>query len=253
MNKKPYNGKIRIVDKLRDLIPPLDPEQLAGLEQSLIDEGGAYNPLWLWGDILVDGHHRYKLCKKNNLPFDTKQVYETAETIEEVEYRMKRDAIYQRNLTATVQSRLRAEMVVYQESLGKSKTEAVAIVAKEANVSERQIYRDVAKLELVEQLHEDVKEVAEELPVAKLKDLAALPKAKQKAVVKKAEKSGKKLSTEIPKPPSTPDEDAKKVKSIAHQHRDKLARAICDYHQFKPNAKEKDRLVKLTQSISLWS
>jgi hypothetical protein len=253
MSKKPYNGKIRVVDKLRDLIPPLDEEQLAGLEQSLVDEGGAYNPLWLWGDVLVDGHHRYKLCKKNKLPFDVKQVYETAETIEEVEYRMKRDAIYQRNLTASVQSRLRAEMVAYQESIGHSKSDAVAIVAKEAKVSERQVYRDVEKTELINKLDDQVKEAAESLPTTKIKELAKLPKAEQRAVAKKAEKSGKKLSEEMPKPKATPEDEAKKVKSLADQYRAKLVRAIDDYHYHKPNARERDRLVKVAQSVKLWS
>ena len=49
-----------------------------------------------------------------------------------------------------------------------------------------------------------------------------------------------------------PEEAAKKVRSIADQHRDKLVRAIDDYHVHKPNAKERDRLVKLVQGVALW-
>lgn len=249
--KKAYAGKIRVLDRLRDLIEPLSAEQLAGLEQSLIDEGGAYDPLWLWGDVLVNGHNRHRLCQKHGLPFEVKQVYETAETIEEVEYRMKRDAIYQRNLTAAVQSRYRAEMVAYQESLGKSKGEAVSLVAKESSVSERQVYRDVAKSEIMEQIDDEVKKAAEELPTKKLKELAKLPKPEQKAIAKKAKESGKKLAKEIPKP--DPEEDAKKIKSLADQYRAKLVRAIDDYHQVKPNNRERERLVKVAQSIKLWN
>ena len=47
-------------------------------------------------------------------------------------------------------------------------------------------------------------------------------------------------------------EAAKKVRSIADQHRDKLVRAIDDYHRHEPNAKERDRLVKLVQGVELW-
>lgn len=50
----------------------------------------------------------------------------------------------------------------------------------------------------------------------------------------------------------TPQESARKVKSLADQHRDKLVRAIDDYHVHKPNAKERDTLVQLVQSIILW-
>jgi hypothetical protein len=49
-----------------------------------------------------------------------------------------------------------------------------------------------------------------------------------------------------------PEEAAKKVRSIADQHRDKLVRAIDDYHEHKPNARERDRLVKLVQGVDLW-
>ena len=49
------------------------------------------------------------------------------------------------------------------------------------------------------------------------------------------------------------DEDhAKKARTLAHSHRDKLARAICDYHELAPNRSERDRLVKLVQGIELW-
>lgn len=49
-----------------------------------------------------------------------------------------------------------------------------------------------------------------------------------------------------------PGDLAKKNKTLAHAHRDKLARAICDYHEVCPNRKERDRLVKLVQGVELW-
>jgi hypothetical protein len=49
-----------------------------------------------------------------------------------------------------------------------------------------------------------------------------------------------------------PDEEAKKIKSIAHQHRDKLVLAIDNYGRLKRNHAEQTRLVKLVQSVSLW-
>lgn len=70
-------------------------------------------------------------------------------------------------------------------------------------------------------------------------------------------------SEPTPKPPkqdsepvSPPQDDtadlAKKNRALAHAHRDKLARAICDYHALNPNRSEKDRLVKLVQGVELW-
>jgi hypothetical protein len=49
-----------------------------------------------------------------------------------------------------------------------------------------------------------------------------------------------------------PDEEAKKIKSIANQHRDKLVLAIDNYGRLKQNRSEQTRLVKLVQSVSLW-
>ncbi len=53
-------------------------------------------------------------------------------------------------------------------------------------------------------------------------------------------------------PTTDPEDAAKKLKSLAHQHRDKLAVLICDYANIKRNNKEQTRLVKLVQSVQLW-
>ena len=49
-----------------------------------------------------------------------------------------------------------------------------------------------------------------------------------------------------------PKQLAKKNRDLAHSYRDKLARAVCDYHEVKPNRAERDRLVKLVQGVVLW-
>ena len=49
-----------------------------------------------------------------------------------------------------------------------------------------------------------------------------------------------------------PKELAKKNRDLAHKYRDNLARAVCDYHEVKPNRSERDRIVKVVQGIELW-
>ena len=200
MVKKAFNGKVRVDERIEALIPPLDSEQLRGLEESLLEEGRAYNPLWLWGDLLVDGHHRFKLCKKNKLPFETIQVYEDADTLEEVEDRIRRDAISQRNMTPGVQSKLRAERVKYRMSLGEKKREAVRQVAEESEVSERQVYRDVVRAEMIEQVDDSVQAAAVDLTQPALEKLVEMPKPEQKKAARKAKGDSKKLEKEIHKP-----------------------------------------------------
>ena len=58
--------------EFKNLIPPLSPEERQGLESSLLKEG-CRDALVLWGDILIDGHNRYEICTKHNIPYKTVQ------------------------------------------------------------------------------------------------------------------------------------------------------------------------------------
>lgn len=62
-----------IIDKeFESLIPPLTAEEYAGLEASILAEG-CRDALVCWGDVLIDGHNRYKICSKHNIPYQTVQ------------------------------------------------------------------------------------------------------------------------------------------------------------------------------------
>lgn len=58
-----------IREELRAYIDPLTPDEYEALEQSILADG-CRDPLILWGDVLVDGHNRYAICSKHNLPFN---------------------------------------------------------------------------------------------------------------------------------------------------------------------------------------
>ena len=57
------------------MIPPLEPEERERLEQTILKEG-CRDPLVIWKDhnILIDGHNRYSICTKHNLPFSTVEI-----------------------------------------------------------------------------------------------------------------------------------------------------------------------------------
>jgi len=58
-----------IIDKeFKELIPPLQKEELVGLEESIKNDG-CRQPITLWGKIIVDGHNRYKICTENRIQF----------------------------------------------------------------------------------------------------------------------------------------------------------------------------------------
>lgn len=64
---------MKIKKKFRDLLPPLSVEECAALEASIVAEG-CREPLTVWGDVVVDGHNRLRICKKHSLPFKTRKV-----------------------------------------------------------------------------------------------------------------------------------------------------------------------------------
>lgn len=66
MEKKVYD--LKVDPELRDLIPPLSEEEHRMLEDSIVRDG-CDTPLTVWDGIIVDGHNRYEICVRHNIPF----------------------------------------------------------------------------------------------------------------------------------------------------------------------------------------
>ena len=64
--KKLYT--LSIDPEFRDLIPPLNEEELKMLEESII-ANGCESPLIVWNGLIVDGHNRHAICQKHGIPF----------------------------------------------------------------------------------------------------------------------------------------------------------------------------------------
>lgn len=63
---------IVVNEELKAYIDPLTSEEYEALERSILSEG-CRDALVLWGEVLVDGHNRYGICRKHGLPFQTVQ------------------------------------------------------------------------------------------------------------------------------------------------------------------------------------
>ena len=63
---------IVVNEELKAYIDPLSSEEYEALERSILAEG-CRDALVLWGDVLVDGHNRYGICRKHGLGFQTVQ------------------------------------------------------------------------------------------------------------------------------------------------------------------------------------
>lgn len=63
-----------IIDpEFRDLIPPLSDDEKNGLERNIL-QYGVRVPLDVWQGTLIDGHNRYEIAKRHNLPFKTAEM-----------------------------------------------------------------------------------------------------------------------------------------------------------------------------------
>lgn len=61
---------MKINPAFQALIPPLAPEELAQLEANIVADG-CRDPLVTWRGMLLDGHNRYAICTRRNIPFET--------------------------------------------------------------------------------------------------------------------------------------------------------------------------------------
>lgn len=87
----------KIDSELNNVLPELSDADYKALEQSLLTDGFKGAPIMVWGDIIVDGHNRYEICNKHNIPFDVKSI--EFESKEEAILWMVRQQIGRRTLT----------------------------------------------------------------------------------------------------------------------------------------------------------
>ena len=62
--------EIIIDEEFRSILPALDKETFALLEENLLVHG-CMHPLILWENILIDGHNRYEIATRHGIPFAT--------------------------------------------------------------------------------------------------------------------------------------------------------------------------------------
>jgi len=62
--------EIIIDEEFKALLPALDEDTYAMLEENLL-QNGCRDSIVLWGDILIDGHNRYEICSKHDIEFNT--------------------------------------------------------------------------------------------------------------------------------------------------------------------------------------
>ena len=107
--------ELTVDPEFRDLIPPLNEEELKLLEASLVADG-CESPLIVWNGVIVDGHNRYAICRKHEIPFSIQE--KNFSSRDDAMLWMLRNQLGRRNLN----DYQRGEMVLVLKS--RMKTEA---------------------------------------------------------------------------------------------------------------------------------
>ena len=65
-----------IIDpEFRDKIPPLSAEEFSKLKENILTDGEVREPLVLWNNTIIDGHHRWRIIRAHpEIPYKVKRM-----------------------------------------------------------------------------------------------------------------------------------------------------------------------------------
>ena len=163
--------QLTVKQEFKKLIPPLTFDEFKTLEANILNEG-IRDPLTIWGDVLLDGHNRYEIATKHNIPFTTVERFFDGDLDAKIwminnQFGRRNLSNYQRSVLALEMESVFGEKAKANQKLSEGKgiqksedlkkTEVVAIkeVAKTANVS----HDTIAKVKVIQaKATEEVKE-----------------------------------------------------------------------------------------------
>lgn len=161
------NG-LQIDEEFRALIPPLRIDERAELEAS-IDQDGCRDPLTVWGGTIIDGHNRYEICSRLNVPYQIveKQFDDRVSAL----IWIRRNQLARRNLTDD-------QRAINAERLRQLESQKVKSAAATARNLQRSKSDNVSDHEPPKPKRDTRKEMAEstKLPERKLKGAALVIK-----------------------------------------------------------------------------
>lgn len=99
----------KIDKEFQALIPPLSAEEFEQLEQN-VTRDGCRDAICVWGEekIIIDGHNRYTICGKHNIPYEKKFLYFKDRT--EAKVWIINNQFGRRNLSAYTRAKLALEL-----------------------------------------------------------------------------------------------------------------------------------------------
>lgn len=229
--------ELKINPELRDFIPPLSGEEKKQLEDSLLKYGYKGAPIYIWNDYIVDGHNRYKLCKKHNIecPVEELLLGDNATIIDVMEW-MINTQLGRRNLPPQqriavvkkfekkIQDQAKAKLVESGKLYGENHPKDKSLSPNGETLSDKKIHTDkeLAKMAgvgtgTIARFNRVMNSDNEELKKKVLADEVKINTAYEK--IRKDEKRKENINTEpISNPPQTYQEAAQLYGGIQQGH-----------------------------------
>ncbi len=90
--------KLKVNPKIKEMIEPLTEEEFAQLKDN-IETDGCLDPIRVWAEheTIIDGHNRYEICTKSNIPFEIVEI--EFETLDDVLIWVVENQLGRRNVT----------------------------------------------------------------------------------------------------------------------------------------------------------
>ena len=135
---------ISIDEEFKDLLRPLNSEEYDSLEESIRTLGMAYDPIIIWDNTIIDGHHRYGICTHGGYDYTTLDL--EFDSREEAKQWIIDKQAGRRNLMPMEIKYLRGQRIAKEmKPLGKSEEgTSLPELAIEEGVSVRTLQRDVS-------------------------------------------------------------------------------------------------------------
>jgi len=133
---------LKIDPEFQNLIPLLSDDELQGLEQNILAHGRCRDAIVVWRGIIVDGHNRYAICQKHDIPYETVNIYFASR--KEAQLWIIQNQLGRRNLTDA----LKIDLANRKAMIQKPRNGKRMAIAKDAGVSEQTVqkYMTIKKL-----------------------------------------------------------------------------------------------------------
>jgi len=190
-----------IIDKeFQSIVTPLKEEESSLLEKSLLEEG-CRETLIIWKQKILDGYHRYKICKEHNIDFKIKEI--NLPDKESAINWIINNQLGKRNITSEQKSYLRGFRYEREKTIGHGKKTVGQNVpqitserlSKEYKVTSKTIKRDGNYVKAINKIAETDKKIKNPILMGELKttkneilQLSRKDKITQKRIIKKVKR-----------------------------------------------------------------